>query len=122
MYQFEKLDVWQGALDVIEVVYKLIDGFPNQEKFALVNQIQRSVTSIALNIAEGRGMSSDKEFKRFLRISLGSLFETVGAIKISVRLGYISEAEAETALALLDIQGAKIKALIKRLAEVKNGK
>lgn len=122
MYQFEKLDVWTGALDVIKAVYKLIDKFPERERFALGNQLQRSVTSIALNIAEGRGLSNDREFRKYLRIALGSLFETVASLKVSIVLEYISNDDAKKTFELLDMEGAKLKALIKHLNGVGNGK
>lgn len=115
MYQFEKLDIWVESLSVIEDVYLISKKFPESEKFALTNQLKRSSTSIALNIAEGRGSSNDVEFKRFLRISLSSLFETVANLKIAEKLGFVSINDIEKILEKLNILGAKIKALIKSL-------
>lgn len=115
MYQFEKLDVWKESLVIIEEVYTLVSKFPNEERFALTDQIKRAVVSISLNIAEGRGSSNDKEFVRFLNISLASLFEVVAGLKIAIRLGYIIEEETELVLENINVEAAKIKKLINTL-------
>jgi len=77
MYRFEKLRVYHNALILVEEVYRLTENLPIEEKFALINQLKRSTTSIVLNIAEGTGALGDIEFKSFLRIALKSLYETV---------------------------------------------
>lgn len=86
-FKFEKLQVWQLAMDFGESVYKLSETFPALEKFNLVSQINRAVDSVALNIAEGATGNSDAEFDRFLGYSLRSLTELFKAI----RRNYITE-------------------------------
>lgn len=120
MYQFEKLDVWKETLVAISEIYEIAKRFPDSEKYALTSQLKRSVTSIALNIAEGRGSGNDKEFKRFLKIAISSLFETVANLKIAEKLGYVGEKDISDILAKLDQVGAKLKALIKSLDKEKN--
>ena len=112
MYQFEKLDVWKESLVIIKEVYALVSKFPNEERFALTDQIKRAVVSVSLNIAEGRGSSNDKEFVRFLNIALASLFEVVAGLKIAISLGYLLEEDTESVLEKTNIEGAKIKKLI----------
>ena len=63
-------------------IYKLIQNFPEIEKFGLTSQIRRSALSIPSNIAEGFGRRLPKEFIRFLRISISSLFELQTQLEI----------------------------------------
>ena len=86
---FTKLTVWEKSMELVEVVYKLTKNFPDNEKFNLVSQINRSAVSIPSNIAEGKGRNSDKEFKQFLYIARGSLFELRTQLELSRRLGFI---------------------------------
>ena len=86
---FEKLTVWQRGMELVEEVYALTSTFPKHEIFSLTSQINRSAISIPSNIAEGKGRGSDKEFRKFLYISRGSLFELRTQLEIARRLRYI---------------------------------
>jgi len=86
---YENLKVWQESMELVEIIYKLTSTFPNDEVFNLTSQIKRSVVSIPSNIAEGKGRNSDKEFKQFLFIARGSLFELRTQLEIARRLNYI---------------------------------
>ena len=88
---FSKLKVWQISMELVEDVYKLTSTFPEIERFALTSQINRSAVSIPSNIAEGKGRSGDKEFKQFLYIARGSLFELRTQLILAQRLGYLNE-------------------------------
>lgn len=85
---------------------------PTEEKFALIDQLKRSVTSIVLNIAEGTGALGDIEFKSFLRIALKSLYETVAGLKIAERL---FKADIKISLEKCETVGRELNALIKSL-------
>ena len=89
MRNFKKLMIWQKAMDIVELTYKITAAFPEFEKYSLTNQCQRSAVSIASNIAEGSSRTSTKDQKRFMEISLGSLYELETQMRISVRLGYL---------------------------------
>lgn len=114
MYKFEKLRVYNDALDLIIAVYKLLEQLPHNEKFVLVDQGKRAVISIVLNIAEGTGSLGDKEFKSFLRNSLKSLFETVAVIKIIEK---IYKLNTNIILEKCDKIGKQINALINSLSK-----
>ena len=75
MKNFKNLKVWQKGIELVINVYKDSMKFPKEELYGLTSQIRRSAVSIPSNIAEGSGRNSDKEFNRFLDISLGSSFE-----------------------------------------------
>ena len=76
-------------MELVEEVYKITSTFPEIEKFNLISQINRCAVSIPSNIAEGKGRNSDKEFKQFLYIARGSLFELRTQLELSRRLGYL---------------------------------
>ena len=89
MFSFEKLKVWQIAVDFAEIIYAATKNFPEDERFGLRSQLRRSSVSIAANVAEGSGRSSSKDFVRFIEIAFGSLMETVSHLEIARRQNLI---------------------------------
>ncbi len=92
-FKFEKLIIWQLAMDYGEVIYKLSEKFPKKELYNLSSQILRAVDSIALNISEGSIGQSDPEFRKFIGYSIRSLAEVVTCLYKAKRREYISEEE-----------------------------
>jgi four helix bundle protein len=90
MFKFEKLDVWQKAIDLADRVYSKTKSFPADERFGLTNQMRRAAVSISSNLAEGSARVSDADFARFVEIATGSLFE-VSESTVAKRQGYLSE-------------------------------
>lgn len=76
-------------------IYSLTHQFPKEELFGLTSQIRRSAISIPSNIAEGYGRDSNKEYLRFLNISLSSLFEMQTQIEIAKNINYVNESNFE---------------------------
>ena len=72
-------------------VYRLLEQFPQSERFALIDQIRRAAISVPSNIAEGSGRMSYKEKIHFLEIAYGSLMEVYCQLQIAVDLGYITQ-------------------------------
>lgn len=93
MSHFRKILVWQKSISLVTKVYKATRTFPKEETFGLTSQIRRSSVSIPSNIAEGSGRESNKDFLRFLYISLGSLFEMQTQLEIAKNIIYINEEE-----------------------------
>ena len=82
-FAFEQLEVYQRALDFSVAVIDIIDEIETPRKhFRLVEQLESSSSSVALNISEGKGRFSRKEFKQYLYIARGSLYETVAMLQI----------------------------------------
>jgi len=94
----KNLDVWQKSMDFVVEIYCITQEFPKEEKFGLVDQLRRACVSIPSNIAEGSGRSGEKEFIRFLHISLGSLVEVDTQLIIAKRLKYIDIDESDRLL------------------------
>lgn len=92
-FKFEKLIVWQKAMDYGETIYMLSGKFPKEEIYNLTSQIRRAVDSIALNISEGSIGQSNPEFKKFIGFSIRSLAEVVTCLHKASRRNYISQEE-----------------------------
>ena len=91
MHQFEKLKIWQKAMDVAIEVYKVSLLLPVDEKFNLIHQIKKCAVSIPSNIAEGSGRNSNKEFIQFLGIANGSTFELITQLILAKRVSLVDE-------------------------------
>lgn len=89
MRNFRDLEVWEDSRKLVKVIYDLCEELPNSEKFGLKSQITRCVVSIPANIAEGCAKDSQKDFVRFLQISLGSVFELETHLIICNDLSYL---------------------------------
>lgn len=87
-HNFKNLNIWKLAIELANDTYILTDSFPKNEEFGLKSQLRRYSVSVASNIAEGSSRSSNKDFNRFLEISLGSLYELQTQIIISSNRSY----------------------------------
>ncbi|MBC8332139.1 MAG: four helix bundle protein [Anaerolineae bacterium] len=93
VYKFQKLRVYQMALDYVDTIYVLGRELPDSEKYNLRSQIERAVTSVVLNIAEGSTGQSDAEQSRFLGLALRSYLETIACLDLIERHAYIAPEE-----------------------------
>ncbi len=93
MKSYRELVVWQRGIELTIMIYSVIKCFPNEEKYSIASQMCRAAVSIPANIAEGFGRYSPAEFSRFLRISLGSVYELQTHLDIVLQLGYVTESE-----------------------------
>ena len=91
MKRFKDLIVYQKSKELVIFVYKMLDLFPEAEKFALCNQMRRAVVSVPSNIAEGMGRLSDKDQAHFLNMFYGSLMEVYAQADIAHDLKYIDD-------------------------------
>ncbi len=91
MHNFEKLKIWQKAMDITVEVYKISALLPTDERFNLIHQIKKCAVSIPSNIAEGSGRNHNKEFIQFLGIANGSTFELITQLILAKRLKLINE-------------------------------
>lgn len=92
MFNFEKLETWQEAINFADLVYRLTRQFPDEERFGLTNQMRRAAVSISSNVAEGCSRSSRPDYARFVEIATGSLFEVVSQATVGRNQGFLNPA------------------------------
>ncbi len=95
MHQFQKLTVWQKAMDLTISLYELTKSFPDEERFGLTSQMRRAGVSVPSNIAEGSGRNSDAQFKYHLGVAAGSASELFTQVLLAKAFKYLSEPEAD---------------------------
>lgn len=111
MFNFEKLDAWQHAIDLADSVYGITRLFPSEERFGLTNQMRRAAVSVSSNLAEGSSRSSRVDYARFVEISTGSLFEVVSQSFVARRQRFVSDEDARKLYALAERQGKMLSGL-----------
>ena len=84
-FKFEKLLVWQKAVDLSADIHVLSKSFPKDELFILTSQIKRAADSVSLNIAEGSTGQPNAEFNKFLGYALRSDIEVIGCLYLAQR-------------------------------------
>src|SRR5262245_28593070 len=89
MHNYRNMRIYERALALVTAVYCLTQRLPREEMFGLVSQFRRAAVSVVLNIAEGSGASSNREFARFLDIARRSVYEINACIEICRRLRLI---------------------------------
>lgn len=92
-FYYRRLDVYQNAKQLAIDIHELLKKFPQEEKFALTDQLRRASTSIMFNIAEGFGRYTNKERVRFLDIANGSLLEVSSELELALSFQYLTNEE-----------------------------
>jgi len=115
MKNFKELKVWQKGVDIAITSYKLVETFPNTERYSLSQQITRAAVSIPSNIAEGSSRSSEKEYAGFLEISLGSSFELETQYPIAKKLNFGNQELLVEGLQMPDEEQKMTMAFINKL-------
>jgi len=108
MRDFHDLKVWGKAHQLVLAIYKISAGFPQKEIYTLTSQIRRAAISIASNIAEGCGRSTETEFARFLQIAMGSASEVEYQVLLARDLGFLNSLEFEK----LDSNVSEVKRML----------
>ena len=122
LFPFEKLDVYQLALDLAEFVLELLEKLPQNRHIRLINQMEAAVTSPAQNIAEGKGRQYKKEFIQFLYIARGSIFEVVTLSEVFRRRKLFLEEETTEIRKRCEQIDRKLNGLINSLRGKKRNK
>lgn len=118
MRDYKKYDVWTKAHELTLHVYKhIVIALPKSEEYSLSSQIKRASYSIPLNIVEGCGRNTDKDFVHFLDTSLGSAHELEYSLLLARDLGFIKEEVYLSAFEKVNEVKAKLINLIKSIRQ-----
>jgi len=109
--------VWQKAMDLTVLVYRMTQRFPNTETYRLVSQMTRSAASVPANIAEGHARGTKRDYSHLLSIAKGSLMETETYVMLSERLNYVEQPDVRAVLALITEISKMITAIRGKLTE-----
>ena len=115
MKDFKKLRIWQKGLQISIGAYKLIETFTKEERYGLSSQITAAAVSIPSNIAEGSSRSSERDYARFIEISLGSSFEFNTQLIIADALKYGNQTLRETLLGEIELENRMIQSFLLNL-------
>lgn len=96
MRDFRKLEIWKKGIEIVKHIYALSVKLPVEEKFGLRSQMTRAAVSIPANIAEGCSRNRAIEFKRYLEISIGSLFKVETRLVVAKELEFIAPKELKS--------------------------
>src|ERR1700751_2391701 len=118
MFPFEKLDVWQKAIDFADLVYTQACTFPVDERFGLTNQMRRAAVSISSNIAEGSSRMSQADFRRFIELATGSVFEVISQSFVGRRQGFLTEDSFQCLYSAAEQIGRMLSGLRRSLADI----
>ena len=95
-FSFEDLEVWQKAVAFAKMVINFAEQIAtNHKHYRLIEQLESASTSVSLNIAEGKGRHSKKEFVQFLYIARGSLYETITLLIVFHSLNWIDDKQLD---------------------------
>jgi four helix bundle protein len=115
IFPFEKLDVWNLAIDLADSVLALLETLPANKHLRLISQMEAAIASVAQNIAEGKGRQHKKEFIHFLSIAQGSLYETITLNEIFRRRRLFSEEEYQEIIIKGEAVDRKLNGLMNSL-------
>ncbi|NIK63633.1 MULTISPECIES: four helix bundle protein [Xanthomonas] len=102
-------------MELVEMIYRFTEIFPEQERYGLTAQLRRAAVSVPSNIAEGAARRSTPDYARFLSIARGSLSELDTQVQIAVRLGYSNTEDEDIVSQQVDQVFAKLTALMNAL-------
>lgn len=91
MHNYRELKIWQRSMDFVVKVYEISAAFPVEEKYGLRAQLRSCSVSVPSNISEGAGRGTNKQFKRFLEFSMGSINEAQTQIELAYRFKYVEK-------------------------------
>jgi four helix bundle protein len=112
-FKFEKLVIWQLAIEMANNIHLMTRDFPKEEMFSLTTQIKKAADSVALNIAEGSTGQSNPEQQKFLGYAQRSGIEVVSALYLAIKRGYITKE-------IFDIRYNELDSLVKKIQAFRN--
>lgn len=115
MRNFKNLKIWQKGFDIAVGSFQFVSTFPKEEKYGICSQITRAAVSIPSNIAEGSSRKSEKDYHRYLEVSLGSSFELETQVLIAQAVKFGNKSEGELLLKNIDEEQKMLMSFMSKL-------
>ena len=112
MRNYQNLEAWKSAMQLIKQVYILTKAFPKEELYTLTSQARRAAVSIAANIAEGMGRQYKRDTVQFLHIARGSIYELETLLNIAALIDLLEESKLRELISLVDNTAKLLSGLI----------
>jgi four helix bundle protein len=119
MFRFERLVVWQKALELFDQADQVADQFPQRFQFFLADQLRRAALSVSSNIAEGSGRETEKETRHFFTVAKSSTFEVVSILTVCHRRSLVTSERYQAAYGLAEEISKMLTALKRKKGQVK---
>ena len=117
----KRLKVWQEAMELVKIVYKVTTELPSTEKYGFTSQMRRAAVSIPSNIAEGAARQGNKETIQFYTVARGSLSELDTQVELCKILGLLSSSDISLLTSHIETVDALLSGLIKYKRKKKDG-
>jgi four helix bundle protein len=115
--QYKELQVWQKGMEFASAVIDLTEHLNSpRQHYRLIEQLEAAAASVPMNIAEGKGRFSKKEFVHFLHIARGSLYETVTLLNLFQRRDWISMEAMNALEAQSNVLARMLNSLIRSIS------
>lgn len=114
MKDFKKLNIWQLGMDIVDKVYEVVPSLPSDERYEIRSQITRCAVSIPANIAEGSAKTSQRDYLRYIEISLGSAFELETHFLIIKKRKWLDEVVISDLMEMIEKEQRMLQAFIKK--------
>ena len=112
---YRDLLVWQKAIELALLIYRMTEGFPKREIYGLASQLRGAGVSVPSNIAEGYGRAGRREYLQFLSVAQGSLKELETQTILAQKLAYVTSSQGERVLSDSEVVGKMLGSLIRSL-------
>ena len=120
MRKFKELQIWQLGIEITKAIYKIAEELPKEERFGIRSQMTRAAVSIPTNIAEGSSRQSDVDFRRFLEIALGSLYELETQLIVLKELSIIDNKELDHIFEIIEQESKMINRFMSKVKTFSN--
>lgn len=113
--KFEDLEIYKLSEKLSDEIWKMVIKWEHFQKSTLGTQIVNAADGVGSNIAEGSGKGSYLDFRRFMKISRGSLYETKHWLRRAYSRQLITQEETNHIKPLIDELLPRINAFINYL-------
>ncbi|MGC2235392.1 MAG: four helix bundle protein [Pyrinomonadaceae bacterium] len=112
---FENLQVYQLSEKLADEIWKIVLDWDNLAKNTVGAQIIRSVDSVGANLAEGSGRGSNQDYRRFIKISRGSLYETRHWLRRAYQRNLLSKVQIDSLIPIIEELTPKLNAYLRSI-------